>query len=191
MGYKAGREMGTLTYNKAGQVLGSHDEKTIGNNTKLVRRDNGIAVRHHYTDIITYHPDGNIFLIPHNSRTTRDRYNAYLDQRVWMKDGWMFICSNDIDYEFDSDLTINKDGSIDARPLAAAMLAKYTGTEIPTWDVMAQTIREFSLTEMEEVWNKLKRYRVILARYCIETFLPLIIGKDGSWHSIASERLRS
>lgn len=193
MGYKAGRKMGTLTYAKADRELGSRDEITIGNNTKLVRRDDGIAVRHWSTDIITYHPDDSISLIPHNSVTTKARYNAYLNQRVWAEDGWMLICSNGIDYEFKSDLTINKDGDIDAVPVVATKLAKYTGKEIFTWEAVVKTIKEFSLEEMEKVWNRLKKYRIILARYCTETFLPLIIGKDEydkDWYSIATERLR-
>ena len=196
MGYKAGRTMGVLTYTKADRLLIGRDELTIGNNTKLVRRDNGIAVRHWSTDIITYHPNGSISLQAHNSATTRARYNSYLNQRVWTEDGWMFINdSNGNEYRFEDDLMIESDGTINRTPLFCEKVGDYLGKEIPTTDVLAQTVAAFNLDEMSKVWNKFKKYRYFLARFCTESFLPLVIVKDGDydapWRGVAAERLRA
>lgn len=203
MRYKARHEIGVLTYSKALERLGSREEQVIAGNTKLVIRDDGIALRHWFTDIITYHPDGSISLIPHNSVTTRTRYNAHLDNRVWVEDGSMFIDdSRGLAYEFYEELTIKADGTIDHTPYMGNRLEQVTGKSIHSWDDLIQAIASLSLDEMTKVWNKLREahrrfssrnYRVILAKYCTEKFLPLIIAQgDGTeaWRSVAAERLR-
>jgi hypothetical protein len=69
-------------YDTAAHILaGGRDksERTIANNTKLVRRGNDIAVRLHRTDVVTFHRDGTVTFNTGgwNTVTTRDRLNTY------------------------------------------------------------------------------------------------------------------
>ena len=79
------------------------DSRKVGNNTYLIRRGEGycrhadtgkplpgtivpeddIAVRLHYTDVVTFKCDGDIVLSSggFHTRTTKDRINQYLQQR--------------------------------------------------------------------------------------------------------------
>jgi len=58
----------------------SKDRRKVGNNTYLVRRGEDIAVRLHYTDILTFYRDGRIKINSGGWQTvtTRDRWNQYL-----------------------------------------------------------------------------------------------------------------
>lgn len=198
MGYKAGRKMGVIDYNRAYSLLGSKKEKKIGYETKLVHRENGIAVRHWATDIITYHPDGSISLQAHCSVTTKARYNAYLTQRVWSEKGWMFIQSNGIEYPFDGDITIKADGSIDCVPPRLSIrLGEFLNKDIPTWEAAIQTIKDLSLEQVEAVWKKFKNDRPFIARSCTERFLPLALATESKyphreemWRDIVFNRLQ-
>ena len=69
-------------YDTAAHVLeGGRDksERTIANNTKLVRRGHDIAVRLHRTDVVTFHQDGTVTFDTGgwHTATTRDRLNTY------------------------------------------------------------------------------------------------------------------
>lgn len=66
------------------------DSRKLANNTYLVRKDNGnIAVRLHNTDVVTYHPNGNIFFTSGGYRTvtTKDRMNGFSPATVSQKNG--------------------------------------------------------------------------------------------------------
>jgi len=115
----------------------------------------------------------------------------------------MFIDdSQGLAYEFYEDLTIKADGTIDHAPYMGSRLEQITGKSIHSWEDLIHTIANLTLDEMTKAWNKLRgvrrrfssrNYRVILARYCTEKFLPLIIAQgDGTeaWRSVAAERLR-
>jgi hypothetical protein len=65
--------------NDALEFLGGKDERTIAHNTRIVRRDDGIAVRYHYTDIVLYKFDGKVVLNNGGwqTTTTRDRIRMF------------------------------------------------------------------------------------------------------------------
>jgi len=70
-------------YDSAEYILAggrNKDERTIANNTKLIRRGRGdIAVRLHWTDVVTFHRDGTVTFNTGgwHSRTTVDRMDTY------------------------------------------------------------------------------------------------------------------
>lgn len=69
-----------MNYNKAIEILGSREQKKIGNNTYLVNRGNGeVAIRLHATDILTFRPDGKVVIRTNGWRsvTTKARINEY------------------------------------------------------------------------------------------------------------------
>lgn len=69
--------MHVLTYNTIKDFLGNKDKRKIGNNTYVLKCDEGMALRLHHTDIITYYPDGSLKLSNggFETVTTRDRFN--------------------------------------------------------------------------------------------------------------------
>lgn len=75
------------SYERAARVLGTRDRRKICNNTHLVRRSpTTIAVRHHWTDLVTWHADGMVTLVPYNSVTSKVRISAALGG--WATGGW-------------------------------------------------------------------------------------------------------
>ncbi len=81
------------TYSEALAILGDRDERTIANNTRLVRRGEDVALRLHSTDVVTYLSTGGYRLNTGgwHSVTTKDRINralaagwrVYSDKGVW------------------------------------------------------------------------------------------------------------
>lgn len=73
-----------MTYNEATNKIGNRDSKKIGNNTYLVRRENGdLAVRLHNTDILTFRANGDVVVKTDGwtSVTTKARINEHLPMR--------------------------------------------------------------------------------------------------------------
>lgn len=69
------------TFKEAEAFLAGKGSRSIANNTRLERREDGsIAVRLHATDVVTYRPDGSIVLESGGWRTvtTKDRMCRYL-----------------------------------------------------------------------------------------------------------------
>jgi hypothetical protein len=79
----------------AERILAGHDERKIGNNTYLIRRADGIAVRLHSTDVVTFHSDNTITLNSGGYRTytTKDRMNACLRQYRVFQHNWNWYIS--------------------------------------------------------------------------------------------------
>lgn len=73
-----------MNYNKAIETLGNRDQKKIGNNTYLVKRNGGeVAIRLHATDILTFRPDGSVVVKTNGWQTviTKARINEHLPMR--------------------------------------------------------------------------------------------------------------
>ena len=109
------------------RALGNRDERTVANNTRLIRRrgaeTEAIALRLHSTDVVTFCLDGRIVLATGgwNTVTTRQRINAALhgtDFRVGTeRRALMLYRFGTLDertrYEWDdSRVTILPDGSV-------------------------------------------------------------------------------
>lgn len=70
-----------MTYAQAINQLGNRDQKKIGNNTWLVKRNDGeVAIRLHATDILTFRPNGDVVVKTNGwtSVTTKARINEHL-----------------------------------------------------------------------------------------------------------------
>jgi hypothetical protein len=79
------------SFSEANQILGNRTQKKIANNTLLVRlNENEIAVRLHYTDVVTFLRDGKIRLNSGGfwTATTKERINHCLNFgfRVYQQD---------------------------------------------------------------------------------------------------------
>jgi hypothetical protein len=83
----------------------NRDSRPIGNNTRVERRGENIAIRLHGTDVLTYHPDGGIELNTNGWRTstTKSRINEYVGPccRVFQRDHVWYV--HDYDYGTDEE----------------------------------------------------------------------------------------
>lgn len=113
-----------------GKLTGrNHDSRKLGNNTYLVRRNDGkIAITLHATDIITLSPSGDITLNSGGWRTvtTKSRLNEYAPVAIGQRNGQWYMLKNDgsgwVDVcMFADGITVHADGSITGgEPLTVA-----------------------------------------------------------------------
>jgi hypothetical protein len=94
------------------EKLGKREQVKLANNTVAVRRDqNKIAIRLHYTDVVTLTRDGKYILKTGGwySMTTKDRINGFSPACVSQKKGNWFI--NAVTPFFDG-VTVDRVGNI-------------------------------------------------------------------------------
>lgn len=75
----------TYDYEGWSKLLGDKPGRKIANNTYLERRTpDSVAIRLHWTDIVTFHADGHIVLDDggYQSVTTKERMDAVLPMRL-------------------------------------------------------------------------------------------------------------
>lgn len=80
-------------FNGADGFLGSRKGARVGHNTQVYRVDaDTIAVRYHYTDIVTYRRDGSVVLDNGGwaTNTTRERLRAFSPVGVYQAKGREF-----------------------------------------------------------------------------------------------------
>lgn len=102
-----------MTYEQAERMLGKRSSKRLEHETYLVRRGpSTIAVRYHWTDVVTLHADGSRSFATggYHSVTTKKRMNDYGGVRVSQKD-WAWTLNG---VSFWEGMTVRADGSIAA-----------------------------------------------------------------------------
>jgi hypothetical protein len=185
--------------NKSCAYGGNRNSKKIGHNTYIIRRDNDdVAVQYHSTDIVTYHKNGSLTVRTGgwDTCTTRGRLHQLLNHRVYSENRCGIIeDSMGTPYYLNDVVEINADGEItNQAPILADRLGTFLGKDIQTKEEMLQTISELSLEQMEAVWKKFRKDRGILARHCLEEFLPLALASskigDEPWMSVVRDRLQ-
>jgi len=93
---------------------GKERKLTIGNNTWLFSSSDGtIYIRHHNTDIVTYHPDGRIELRNGRwtSQQTSSRIQAYTPFRIQNHSKDWYVHTSDGVFAFAEGITFLEDGS--------------------------------------------------------------------------------
>jgi len=110
-----------MNYQRANEMLTGRckDSRKLGNNTRLERRDDGIAVRLHTTDVVTYKPNGDVVLDSGGWRTvtTKARMNEYAPVSVWSVNGEWFAargvtCGRAEAHLFADGITFHADGMV-------------------------------------------------------------------------------
>lgn len=86
-----------MNYEKAVATLKNRPSKKVANNTYLVREVEGVAVKLHQTNVVTFKPDGNVILNSGGWRTvtTKERINRYSPARVYSEGGVWFVYYKD------------------------------------------------------------------------------------------------
>jgi hypothetical protein len=116
-----------MDFNKADIKLQGRNKtsRKLANNTYLQRRENGIAVLLHDTDVITFKTNGDTILNSGNwhTKTTKDRINAYIPkpyQLIQEKSIW-YVVKNETGYywdksnprfKFQDNIKISKNGKV-------------------------------------------------------------------------------
>jgi hypothetical protein len=94
------------------EKVGKREHVKLANNTVAVRRDqNKIAIRLHYTDVVTLTRDGKYILKTGgwHSMTTKDRINGFSPACVSQKKGDWFI---NVVTPFYEGVTVDRSGNI-------------------------------------------------------------------------------
>lgn len=122
------------SYDQAARYLGSKATRPLYYATRVNRRGTAIAITHHATDIITYHPLGDVVIdtAGWHTVTTKARLNRHLPhvsghfyRRIYQEDSiWYIIDHNGEPVVFADGMTIKRDGTITGSgPSAAALKA--------------------------------------------------------------------
>ena len=210
MAYKGSFACGT--YREAVDLL-SHardkDNKPLGNNTYLVRQTNGdISIRHWRTDVITFKKNGNLVLDSngYHTQTTGARYRAFCDIAPYSYKGNWITEIGAILYVFDG-LELEPDGHggwdvVKGTPVILDSIQILLKKKIPDVAALIREIHEMPMDLLLKIWNKFKKHRTFLAKYCTPEFLPLTMAtksrdtvyggnwKDEGWRKIVTQRLR-
>ena len=200
------RRLPEYTFEKAEKELNacrkSKEWKHLCNNTDLVRVDTDeIAVKHHWTNILTLYRDGRIRIDTrgHYSRTTQARLNACQPYRIGSKklsgdrySTWV-ITVHGTEYIYEDGTEITPEGDVTAEPVLSSLIERIT--EIPsTAKTLPGVIAELDLKMLEKVWKKARGSRKILAKYCRKEFLPIAITYPEDyeeWRSVVCNRLET
>jgi len=102
------------TYETASNFLGSKEDRPLpGRSTRLHRlSDSSIAVRYHWTNVVTYHDDGSIELDSggHHTSTTKARINKYSPVHVYQRNfEWIVDFTMDDSTEFSDGMIVEED----------------------------------------------------------------------------------
>ena len=98
-----------MNYTEAKDILKNRESKKLCNNTYLRKREKGIAVQLHQTDIILFKENGDTVLDTGGWKTvtTKDRLNRYLDGfQVWQEKRIWYLSGIEKTYTFADGMTI-------------------------------------------------------------------------------------
>jgi hypothetical protein len=107
-----------VNYQKALEIFESAKNKASGkpiaNNTRIVKRDNALAIRLHETDVLTIHPDNSVTYNTGGWKTvtTKERLNSYGPARIYSNRGTWLLSVAGKEYVFADGLTISADGNV-------------------------------------------------------------------------------
>jgi hypothetical protein len=110
-----------MNYSTANDRLSGRnsERRKVDNNTYLERRQEGkIAIRLHSTDIIIFHPSGDIELNTGGWQTvtTKDRLNEFLPGwRVWSNKGVWYVGINGNTFPYADGMILHEDGTVDGQ----------------------------------------------------------------------------
>lgn len=122
--------MFTYSHHWADSKLAGRDRRKVTHNTYLIRRSEGIALRLHDTDIVTYLPGGDIILNSGGWQTvtTKQRMNAYTDAMIGSTKGVWSVSWGSESHGFADGMVLHPDGSVtgaaDLRDKAAENAAR-------------------------------------------------------------------
>lgn len=111
-------------YGWAVATLGDRYRRKVGNNDTLhAARGDAVALQYHATDVITWHPDGTVDLVPWDSVTTRRRFDKYLSGvRVGTESGFQRLtyAGNAYGLHHAGRVTLHPDGTVTGDVIDAA-----------------------------------------------------------------------
>jgi hypothetical protein len=157
----------SYTYEQADKMLTGRckDSKKLRNNTYLQRRGQDIAVRLHSTDVVTFHPNGDVTLNTGgwNTIITWDRINDYAPYRMHNERGVPFLSVCGLTVPFVDGMTVTKNQRIEnaGKRTVESIRAEWRETDrenarVSRWKSKARGItRDMSACTKREHWGKM------------------------------------
>lgn len=190
---------GSLTYGLANGILGSRDSRYICNHTYLERRDfEVIVVKYYNTDIIMFHPNGDIIIDSggYHTGSTRDRINAYLCSVCRICNNFTILHRNGIDYDYNDGILIDGKGKVHANlytPPVVRYLESVCGIVTETKEEAFRVLTTLGNKELWKLWQRCTSLRSPIAKFCPTIFLPFTIssheGRGQNWKDTVMARL--
>lgn len=113
VGYLGNGEM--MTHENLNKILGNKSEKKIGHNTILHKLENGdIAIKYHYTDIVTVNKLDNIRLKMGGweTSTTIGRLNQLVPVHVIRRKGKVLVKAKNGTFDYHDGMVITPNGDV-------------------------------------------------------------------------------
>ena len=104
-----------MSYENLDRILGKKDEKKIGNNTVLRRTMDGkIAIKYHYTDIVTVSKLDNITLDTGGweTSTTLGRLNQLVPVSIFKRKGKVYVKAKNGTFDYHDGMVITPNGDV-------------------------------------------------------------------------------
>ena len=201
-----------MVISDARDLLGSRNQKKIGNNTYLSREEYKGSCRYrvtlHCTDIVTFYPDGRIRLSNGGwfTRATSDRIykvlrsmGTDLEVSLYTRSGkWILVDRFGEEYIWGEGARpkILPDGSIKGlKSLLHKAYEEISGSTVEP-EMIPELITGSDLKVFKKLWRKAGSQKVRLVELARREFLPLLMGmpksryeKDG-WTEALNKRLR-
>lgn len=127
------------SFDEARRFCDTRRKRKLGNNTWIRDYGESIAVRYHYTDVVTFRP-GSVTLNSGgwHTYTTKERINLYLPAGYWSGEGrkgfraslwqdlgtwYLAVAGGDVDgvYHFSDGMTLHDDGRVTDGPCGAPL----------------------------------------------------------------------
>jgi hypothetical protein len=192
-----------LNYAKANAKLGSSDFLELCRNTFLERLEysKAIVVRHWYTNIITFYPNGDIVINTNGwwISTTKERINTYLEDTCQVYNGQFgpTLSRNGIDYEYKDGILIDGKGIVHAaisQPPIVRYMENLLGIKTGSKEEALAKIVFLTNKQLWSLWQRCASLRTFIASLCPVTFLPLTIASDDKrgqarWKDVVIRRL--
>lgn len=179
---KSHDKWGTLSYEKAMDILGNRSEKLLCGDkrkgwTRLVMTDEGPAVRLWNTNIITFRKDGSVVLRTGgwNTVTTGNRLARYCPYmiRTWNRRWTVWHLGRH--YEFEDGMVIT-DTTCSTDPVELELFEDLTGIKVPTIQKMKEAIIALDVKALLKIFKKYVFQNDVIALTPV-TNLPLLMGR--------------
>jgi len=177
---------GPSSYWEAQRCLGKRDTWTVpGIRSTTVERINAerIALRYHYTNVVTWCSNGDMILNTGGWHTpaTKRRLLQGANTNVWIHDGHMLIQSETTGdtYFFEDGCVKKSDGTIEGcQPIVIQKYNEVFGFDLETRDEVQASLARLNDRNLRYAWRLMGQFHRFIAANCRIDVLPTLIGHE-------------
>lgn len=188
---------GPSSYWEAQRYLGNKDQANVpGIRSTYVHRINAdtIALRYHWTDVVTWYSNGDTRLRANGWHTpaTKRRLQAAVPHNiaVWMRGGDFLIEDERGDtFFFEDNCILKPDGHLEGcKHTVVQKWNEVLGTDYETPEEVKASLARLNFRNTKYAWNMMRGYHRFIAANCRVDFLPTLVGKK-EVADVVAERL--